>query len=393
MLQHYTAEHPSQTALNIQIKSLETQRTEIEKELKMLPATNQVIDDLVREVDLSKARYLNMLQKIQELKLVRNDIESGVHIIYSAIMPDAPLPSKNIKIYMGSIILGLILSVMLILGRKLIIPRVDDPYWVEKHFNPVNRAIIPYSKQQAESMESFKNDKLKEMPLLVHVNVRNLSIEPLLSLRANLQNSLVSASNNIISMMSVTPGVGKSFVTANLAYILAAGGKRVLLIDGDLRQGKLHNQWNVPPTPGLTDVINKSATLQNAVTITMHKNLSFLPRGAYSADPGALLISDEFKGLMASLTQQYDIIMIDTSPVLSVTDASLIGSISATNYLILGAGTHQPAEIEMVLKRLSGSGVQVHGTIFNFYRPETIMRSHGQYGRYGVFKFYNVNYG
>ena len=238
----------------------------------------------------------------------------------------------------------------------------------------------------------MKNGHLSELPLLAQANPRNISIESLRSLRTSLQVSLMGANNNIVSILGVSPGVGKSFVSANLAYLLAAGGKRVLLIDGDLRKGTLHKYMNVPAMPGLAEVIKKTATVDNALIQSVYNNLDFIPRGAYPTDPSELLMSDYFKSLMATFTTQYDVIVIDTAPVLLVTDAVLIGGVSGTNYLVMGAGAHQPAQIEMVLKRLADSGVQVHGSIYNFHRTETVTRSYGQYGKYGKYSYYNSYY-
>ena len=159
-----------------------------------------------------------------------------------------------------------------------------------------------------------------------------------------------------------------------------------------MRRGTLHKYMSVPPMPGLAEAINKTAIVDNAITKTLHKNLFFLPRGIYPTNPSELLMSDYFKQLMTTFAQQFDIVVIDTAPVLLVTDAVIIGAIAATNYLIMGAGAHQPGDVEMVIKRLSSSNVQVQGTIFNFYQNETITRSYGQYGKYGKYGYYNTYY-
>ncbi len=392
MLQRYTTAHPQIIALDTQATALEAQRHQLEKVLKTLPASDQITINLMRDVGVKKTLYLLLLSKIQELEVVKAGTVSSVHILAYASMPNAPLADKRARIYLGSILCGLMLSVMIIVGRKLISPRIDDPHWGEKHFNLANLAIIPYCKEQTQSTLRFKDGELKEMPLLAHASPRNLSIESLRSLRTSLQVTLACSSNNIISILGVSLGVGKSFVSANLAYLLAAGGKRVLLIDGDLRRGTLHKYMNVSPMPGLTEVLKKTATADSALVKTLHKNLDFLPRGAYPTEPSELLMSDRFKALMTTLAQAYDVVVIDTAPVLLVTDAVLIGSIAATNYLVMGAGAHQPAELDMALKRLAGSGVQVQGSIFNFYRPESFTRSYGQYGKYGKYNYYHNYY-
>ena len=392
MLQRYTVAHPLIMALNTQTNAIEIQRHQMEKELKKLPASDQIAVNLMRDVGVKKTLYLLLLSKIQELEVVKAGTVSSVHILSYAKLPDAPLSGKKPLIYLASVILGVILSFIIIAGRKLISPRVNDPHWGEKHFNIANLAIIPYCKEQTQNALKFKDQSVQQLPLLAHANPRNLAIESLRSLRTSLQVTLTCASNNIISILGVSPGVGKSFVSANLAYLLAAGGKRVLLIDGDLRRGTLHKYMSVPPMPGLAEAINKTAIVDNAITKTLHKNLFFLPRGIYPTNPSELLMSDYFKQLMTTFAQQFDIVVIDTAPVLLVTDAVIIGAIAATNYLIMGAGAHQPGDVEMVIKRLSSSNVQVQGTIFNFYQNETITRSYGQYGKYGKYGYYNTYY-
>ena len=392
MLQHYTLAHPSLIVLNKQISILEAQRNKLEKELKTRPASDQIAINLMREVKLRKSLYLQLSSKIQELELVKAGTVSSVHILSFAQLPDAALPSKVSISHLVSLLAGLLISAIIIVIRKVLSPRINDPYWGEKHLNLANLAIIPYCDEQTKNMLGHKEMGSKQLLLLAHANPRNLSIESLRSLRTSLQVTLTCASNNIISILGVSPGVGKSFVSANLAYLLAAGGKRVLLIDGDLRRGTLHKYMNVSPMPGMAEVINHVVPVDSALTETLHKNLTFLPRGAYPKNPSELLMSDHFKVLMKTFAEQYDVVVIDTAPLLLVTDAAIIGSISATNYLVMGASTHQPKEIEMVMKRLVSSDVQLQGTIFNFYRRETIMRSYGQYGKYGKYSYYKNNY-
>jgi len=392
MLQHYTLEHPSLIVLNKQLKILEAQRNKLEKELKTRPASDQIAINLMREVKLRKTLYLQLSSKIQELELVKAGTVSSVHILSFAQLPDAALPSKVTISHLVSVLVGLLASAIIIVIRKLTSPHINDPYWCEKHFNLANLAIIPYCDEQMKNMLTYKEAGSKQLLLLAHANPRNLSIESLRSLRTSLQVTLTCASNNIISILGVSPGVGKSFVSANLAYLLAAGGKRVLLIDCDLRRGTLHKYINVSPMPGMAEVINNVVPVDSALTKTLHKNLTFLPRGAYPKNPSELLISEHFKTLMSTFAEQYDVVVIDTAPLLLVTDAAIIGSISATNYLVMGASAHQPKEIEMVMKHLASSDVQVQGTIFNFHRRETVMRSYGQYGKYGKYSYYKNNY-
>lgn len=387
-LQKYTNIHPLIQAIDIKLKTLENSRSELERKVKALPDADQVAVDLQREVGVRKTLYIVLLNKIQELEVMKAGTVSGIQILTPATPPDAPLPTHRLFIYLLCLSLGFGITVMFILGRRLFSPRVDDPYWTEHKYNLANLAIIPYCKEQATlSSVLLAQRKGEGQGLLAHTHPTNLSVEALRSLRTSLQVMLATASNNIVTILGVSPGAGKSFISSNLAYLLAAAGEKVLVIDGDLRRGVLHKYFGYSPAPGMADVLNGTLSLENVFRETMHPNLTFLPRGKYPSDPSELLTSSKFKELIATLSSQFDIVVIDSAPVLLVTDAVVLGALSGTNFLVLSAGVHQPTEVEIVLKRLTSSNITVNGTIYNYNRPATLTRSYGGYYKYG--KYYN----
>jgi tyrosine-protein kinase Etk/Wzc len=384
-LQRYTVEHPLIIALNTKIRELNVERGRLETQLKKLPASDQISVNLMRDVKVKTSLYMVLLKKIQELQVIKAGIVSDVRILSYAQMPHQPLPQKRLLIYMASLILGLMISLVIIFVRKLLYPRVNDPQWSERHFDLINLAIIPYSKEQFINMESLKNPSLNKCVLLAYSHPRNLAIESLRSLRTTLQVRLSCEKNNIVSILGVSPGVGKSFVSANLAYILATAGKRVVVVDTDMRRGTLHKYFSTQPAPGLAELLNSKKTLADVLIPTLHENLMLLPRGTYPNDPSELLTNDHFKNMLNTLSQQFDIVVIDTPPVLLVTDAVLISVHAGTNYLVVGANAHQPIEIEMSIKRLTNAGVTLNGSIFNFHKQA----SAGQNGYYKYGYYYD----
>ncbi len=388
MLQQYTASHPAMHAVEAQISTLAKDREQLSRRVKKLPATDQIAVNFALDVGVKKSLYLILLNKIQELKVTKAGTISSIRILAYATLPDGPLPENKALIYLASLVAGFVLSIIFIFGRKLFSPRVDDPSWGERKYNLANLAIIPYCKEQAKNSLNFISHTSKEVALLAHTNPRNLSIESLRSLRTSLQVLLPSARNNIISILGVSPGVGKSFVSSNLAYLLATSGKRVVLIDGDLRRGTLHKYFNIPAVPGMAEILNGKVSLSEGLNKSMHPNLTFIPRGTYPANPSEVLMSEQFRLTINTLSEQFDVVVIDTAPVLLVTDAVVIGALAGTNFLVLGAGAHQPTEIEMVLKRLASSEINVQGTIFNFHRAATITQSYGSYSKYGKYNKY-----
>ena len=382
MSQRYTTSHPFLIALIRQIEELKTKRQQLEKRLKTLPASDQIAVNLMRDVEVKNSLYLILLSKIQELEFVKAGTISNVRILSYAKLPDEPLPGRGKLIYGGCLIFGLAFSFLIIFIRKLLSSHVDDPHWGERNFNLVNLAIIPYCKEQSINTKKFKNHTLDHIPLLAQHNPRNLAIESLRSLRTTLQVTLNSAPNNIVSILGISPGVGKTFISCNLAWLLAVAGKRVLLIDGDLRRGVLHKNFNLQSKPGLVDLLNETSPLEQVLKKSAHPNLTVLPRGSYIADPSELLMSDKFKELIHSSSQQFDIVLIDTAPILLVTDGALVAGFSGTNYLVMGANAHHPTEILMVMKRLANAGVPEHGSIFNFFKTASKGHRYSKYNAY-----------
>lgn len=389
MTQHYTLAHPTLQALKTQIKSIKQDKLELENTLKALPLSDQVAVNLMRDVTIKNTLYTTLLNEIQQLQVAKAGMISNINILSLATIPEIPLPDKSKIIYLVSLALGLLTSIVIIFIRKLLFPRIQDPLWIENQYGITNLAIIPYSQEQHENSRKKLGLNDKQPILLTQSNPRNLSIESLRSLRTSLQVHLSCARNNIISILGIMPGVGKTFISTNLAYLLATAGKRVLLIDADLRRGTTHRYFSVPSSPGLAELIQGNTTPTDALKATTHENLVILPRGNYPDDPSELLSNKNFKDIIESFSQQYDIVIIDTAPVLLVTDAVLIGSISSINYLVLGSGIHQPADIEMTVKRLSSANVGINGSIFNFHNASSGKNPY--YRKYYSYKQYYVS--
>lgn len=387
LLQKYTKKHPVFIAIQTKMHEMYLQRSKLERVLKTLPASDQIAVNLLRDVKVKENLYLILLNKIEELQVIKAGTISGIRILSKATKSDFPIRKAKGPIYLLSLFLGFSLSLLIIFGRRFISPRIEDPNWSEHHYNIPNLAIIPYCK--AQSSMAVGLDKTHQLPLLSHMHPRDLSIEALRSLRTSLQVSLMNAKNNVVSILGISPGVGKSFVSVNLAYLLATAGKRVLLMDADLRRGTVHKYMNMKPSPGLSDFLNNTATLDEIIASPLIENLHCIPRGSYPKDPSELLMGEKFKLMMGSLSQQYDLVIIDTAPVLLVTDAVIVGALSSVNYLVLGAGAHQPVEIEAALKSLMSSGVQVHGSIFNFHHSQSKKLSYGKYYRYSYSNYYD----
>jgi tyrosine-protein kinase Etk/Wzc len=171
--------------------------------------------------------------------------------------------------------------------------------------------------------------------------------------------------NNVIALTGPSPGVGTSFVALNLAWVLADAGKRVLLVDANLRGGTLHLGFRAECAQGLSEVLGGTIGLEEAVRHIPGQSLSWLSTGALPPNPAELLQSDAFTALVARMSAGYDLVLIDTPPILAVTDAALVGRHAGLNLAVVRAGVHPMRELGAALHRLEQDGVPVRGLIFN----------------------------
>jgi len=361
LLRENTEEHPFIHQIDEKTQSLLLERKELETKLTLLPAADQIAVSLMRDIKVKHELYLLLLKKIQELKVEEASTMSDIQILSFANLPYAPVAEHRWLALMASAVFGFMLGCAITFVRKILFPKVNDPYWAEQHLGLANVAIIPYSLRQ---------EVLPAKKLLAREYPEDLALEALRSLRTSLQVLLCSASNNIISIIGLSPQIGKSFISVNLAYLLAEAGKRVLLMDGDLRRGHIQEYFNVKRAPGLSEVINNTHTIEQALHITQHPNLTLLTTGMYPTHPSELLMKERCGETIRMLSLQYEIVIIDTAPILAVTDAAIISRFAGTNCLVLGADSHQSIEIEMAVKRLSHANIKLHGFIYNNLKKE-----------------------
>ncbi len=384
-LQQFTPNHPFIIQLNNQTAALQNQIESLKLQASKLPATDQVATNLARDVQVKSQLYLLLLNKIQELQVTKAGTISDVRILSPAELPEAPLPLPKSVIIACGILLGFMLGCLLVFARRMINHHVDSPLWIEQHFGIPNFAIIPYSSQQYQNSKLLKNGQLKSLDLLASTHPHELSIESLRSLRTTLHFALQDATNNIITIMGITPNVGKSFISTNIAYILADAGKRVLLIDGDMRRGAINTYFNCKSKFGLADILGDAVQWVDAVNHTKLPTLDLITTGKYPKNPSELLMRPLFKEFLEQVKTQYDIVIIDTVPVLHLTDGMIIASLTGLNLLVLDNATHSEHEIELAFRQMHNSGVKIAGTIFNHTTPKAAKYGQGYY-------YYNYNY-
>ena len=371
--------------LSNQEAKLKEQLEQINIKAHGLPKTQQEILRLSRDVEVATTIYTQLLNKVQELKVAKAGTVGNVRIIDTALTAEKPIKPKKSMIVLLSLVLGLFLGVAVAFVRRAMNKGVEDPDVIEKNIGIPVYANIPLSIKQALLDKDVAAGKAKHTILCEH-DSKDQAIEGLRSLRTNLHFALLEAKNNIVMITGPAPGVGKSFVSTNFAHVVAQANQKVLLIDADMRKGHIHKEYDMTRGPGLSELIIGEVDKATAVRNSGFENVDILTTGDLPPNPSELLMHENFEKYLNEFSKDYDLILIDTPPLLAVTDAAVSGRLCGTTFVLLRYGVHSMAEIQAVTKRLRQNSIEPRGFVFNALQPRK------GYGKYGYGKYGNYNY-
>ncbi len=356
--QLYTRNHPAYQSLLDKRQQLLKEKAKIAKNIQKLPNTQQEIVRLTRDVASEQAIYNQLTAKQQELNVLNSGITADVRIIDSAESQPTPVAPKKSLILVLATLLGGIVSCGYVLAKELLNNKIKGT----ESFDALGvnvYATIPFSKDEQKLQEQGSHQ------LLAVASPADTAIEAIRSLRTSVYFSIMNQNNNVVMISSASPGVGKSFVTANLAAVLAHAGKKVLLIDSDLRKGRVHKALGLSNKVGLAEYLADNSLEQPELHKDVIENLDVICRGKNVAHSSELLMSERFKLLLDNQKVHYDIILIDTAPILAITDAAIIGKYVGTSLLIAYYNVNTVKDIEMSLKRFNQNDVEITGIILN----------------------------
>ncbi|MBZ7319036.1 polysaccharide biosynthesis tyrosine autokinase, partial [Klebsiella pneumoniae] len=366
--QLYTKEHPNYKALMEKRKTLQEEKAKLNKRVSVMPETQQEILRLSRDVESGRAVYMQLLNRQQELNIAKSSAIGNVRIIDNAVAQTKPVKPKKIVIILIGFIFGSVVAIGIVLLRVFLRRGIESPEQLEELGINVY-ASIPVSEafaNNAVKKASWKNKNydIKQAFLAVE-NPADLAIEAIRGLRTSLHFAMMESRNNILMISGASPNAGKTFVSTNLAAVIAQSGKKVLFIDTDMRKGYTHNLFNVENTKGLSDILSGKMAVERAIQPLSMAGFDFIARGAVPPNPAELLMHKNFDALLSWASQNYEIVVLDTPPILAVTDAAIIGNYVGTTLLVARFEQNTAKEIEVSVRRFEQSGVIVKGCILN----------------------------
>lgn len=386
----YTREHPAYRALLEKRVTLEKERDSLNRRVSSMPKTQQEIVRLTRDVNVGQEVYVQLMNKQQELSINKASTVGNVRIIDPAVVQLKPVKPKKTLVIVLAAMLGGVAAIGFVLLKTLLHRGIESPEQLEELGINVY-ASVPLSEWQQKKDREFagKNRKrnARSDSLLAVGNPADLAIEAIRSLRTSLHFAMMEAKNNVLMISGASPGIGKSFISANLGAVIAQAGQRVLIVDCDMRKGYAHHLLGATPERGLSDILSGQIEAQQALRTTVVENLFFIPRGQIPPNPSELLMHSHFTDFINWATGQFDIVLLDTPPILAVTDAAIISRQAGTSLLVARFETNTPKEVEISIRRFEQNGAPIKGVILN-----AVIRRALSYYSYG-YDSYQYSYG
>jgi tyrosine-protein kinase Etk/Wzc len=390
LVSRFTAAHPAVRTLDEQIASWNREIERLNARVRTMPSVQENALRLQRDVVVNNDAYQNLRNNAIQLQLMREGKVGNVRLIDDAVYREAPVKPRKSAIVGLSAVLGLLCGLGFAFTRNAFFRGILSPQEVEAYTGLNVYSTIPLSPAQ----DAFARDAATRKPglhLLAAQAPSDAAVESLRSLRTALQFAMLEAQNNRVLVTGATPGVGKSFVSSNFAAVLANAGKRVLLIDADMRKGHLNHYFGVSRERGLSDVIAGSLSISDAIRRDLIPNLDLLTTGVLPPNPAELMMSAAFAHVLDDVSRDYDVLILDTPPVLVVADTVGIAPQAATVLLVARAGVTQIGELQECTKRLSHVGKSVSGVLFNAI--DLSQRHYGSYGyKYGGYRYKQYTY-
>jgi tyrosine-protein kinase Etk/Wzc len=388
LLTRFAPGHPSLRALEQQIAAASAKSSSIATRMKALPDLEQSSLRLTRDLQVANDTYVSVVNNVQRLQLVKAGKVGTVRQIDYANIPEEPVKPRKAMVLALAAMIGLMLGVVAAFLRDGLFGGLTNAHEIEQHAGLKVYSTVPFSPAQVTLSKAIY-ERQAGTHLLASIAPNDAPVESLRSFRTALQFAMLGAANNRVLMTGATESIGKSFVSANLAAVLGAAGKRVLLVDADMRKGYLNQYFGLARTSGLSDLLIEAASIEDVVHRNVAPGLDFISTGALPPNSADLLQNARMGHLLDSLSELYDLVIVDTPPVLAVSDTANIAAHCAAVFLVGRFKRTTIGELLEATKQLEQANVVVKGVIFNGLDAKGL-----RYGsKYGQYRYVAYEYG
>ena len=340
-------------------------------EAQVLNRTGIEYGVLQRDNDANRQMFEALLKRTQETGISEELKAGNIRVIDQAETPRAPVSPNTFNNLLLGLLGGLALAVGLAFAFEYGDDRIKNPDELKKSLGLPFLGMVP-----------ALFDKSITTPLITG-GAPNLFGESFRSIRTNVLFSSADEGSRLVVVTSSAPGEGKTAVSTNLSLALAQSGHRVLLIDADMRKPRVHEVFSQPLAPGLSNLLVGDKQVSEAIKESPQQGLWMMPAGTFPPNPAELLGSKKFRDLTLFLQQYFDWVIIDTPPVMAVTDASIAANLAHGVLFVVGAEMTSKRVAQRAVEQLEMSQARFLGAVLNrvdlehnayyysrYYRPE-----------------------
>lgn len=342
----------------------------------VLPRLEQNQRQLERNLQVARQTYEQLLRRYQEVQVIENKTVGNARIVSEAQVTNRPVSPK---LYLN-LALGGFLGIILAIGAALMLEALDGSVRTLEEAQELLGYPLLGTIPRLSVSRHYKNRDISTLP--IRDNPWSPASAAFEKLQSTLEYTLPDQVLKSIVITSAVPNEGKSFVSANLALAMAQLGRRVLIIDADMRCSRQHEIWKLENSQGLNEILENKIDLQTAVK-NISNNVYLLTAGATPSNPFATLASPQMNTLLATAQQQFDFVIIDTPPVIYAADALILGKLVDGALIVVRPGAANSAISQEMKTLLTQSSQRVLGMVVNDVMDET-----DSYYGYGVQKGY-----
>lgn len=357
--------------LRLQIGNLKARELQIERRIEAVPSQQKYVLSVARQQKIKEELYLFLLNKREENALKQAITQSNARVVDSARGSDIPVAPRTMVVLAGCVMLGLILPT----GVILLVVFMDNKVRSKKDIEDLGMTYLGDIPEQPGKRTSTMAD------LTVTAHGRDAVAEAFRIIRTNINFIAQSAGEplKVLTFTSLSPNSGKSFVTVNLAMSLAFTGKRVVVVDLDVRKGQLSKRLGLGMKPGITTYISKGKHDVKAIIqpSNANENLFFVPVGPIPPNPAELLLSDRLDDLVNELKEQFDFVLIDNVPAGIVADAVITNRFVDMTVYVMRAGVLNKSELPMIVDLYKTGKFKNMVTVLNSVKKSKRNSSYG----------------